>query len=100
VRIEDLVARQQRPLEWVAQAAAARPKSIHFLRMAGRSDRSLEIEAQTPNASDVGAYESALRQLPGVAEVQVHDLRAREGVTTFIVGLRFKSEPAPKEAKP
>lgn len=98
VRIDDLVARQQRPFEWLAQAAAVRPKSISFIRAVGQADRSLEIEAQTPNAADVGAYENALRKLPGVAEVQLRDLRAREGMTTFVAVLRFQAQAAAKEA--
>lgn len=93
LRIEHLSARQQRPLEWLAQASAVRPRSIQFIRAIGHNDRTIEIEAQTANANDVGNYEAALRKVPGLAKAETRDLRAREGVTTFVVALTFASGP-------
>ncbi len=89
-RIEDLAARQERPLEWLAMAGAARPRSLQFLRAASKKDRTLEIEVQTAVAGDAGTYEAALRRLTAVEQVETHDLRSREGLTTFVVALKFK----------
>ncbi len=99
VRIEDLAARQQRPLEWLGMAAAVRPRSVQFLRVAGRPDRTLEIEAQTVVAADIASFEAALRQLAGIQQVETRDLRSREGLATFVVALKFKagSPPARRE---
>jgi hypothetical protein len=94
-RVEDLTSRPERPFEWLAAAGAARPRSVQFVRAASRSDRMLEIEAQTANAADAGAYEAALRQLPQVESVITRDLRAREGLTTFVMAVKFKPAAAP-----
>lgn len=90
LRIEQLSERQQRPLEWLSAVGAARPRSVQFTRVVAHSDRTIEIEAQTGNANDVGNFEAALRQLPVLASVEVRDLRAREGMTSFVVALAFK----------
>jgi hypothetical protein len=94
-RVEDLTSRPERPFEWLAAAGAARPRSVQFVRAASRSDRLMEIEAQTANAGDAGAYEAALRQLPQVESVETRDLRARDGVTTFVMAVKFKTTAAP-----
>jgi hypothetical protein len=92
-RIEQLAERQQRPLEWLAAIGGARPRSVQFTRVVGRNDRTLEIEAQTPNANDVGVFESSLRKLPELDHVEIRDLRAREGMTSFVVALAFRPAP-------
>jgi hypothetical protein len=94
IRIEQLAVRQQRPLEWLSAIGTARPRSVQFTRVVGRNDRTLEIEAQTPNANDVGVFESSLRKLPDLDHVEIRDLRAREGLTSFVVALAFKPAPA------
>jgi hypothetical protein len=93
-RIEQLAVRQQRPLEWLSAIGSARPRSVQFTRVVGRNDRTLEIEAQTTNANDVGLFESALRKLPELDHVEIRDLRAREGMTSFVIALAFKPTPA------
>jgi len=94
MRIEQLSVRQQRPLEWLSAIGTARPRSVQFTRVVGRNDRTLEIEAQTTNANDVGVFEAALRKLPNLDHVEIRDLRAREGMTSFVVALAFKPAPA------
>jgi len=91
-RIDDLTARQERPLEWLSAVSAARPRSIQFLRVVSNNDRSLTIDAQTPDASAVGAYEMALRQRTDLEQVETRDLRSREGMTSFVLAVRFKPE--------
>jgi hypothetical protein len=90
-RVEDLTARPERPFEWLAAASAARPRSVQFLRTGSRGDRTLEIEAQTADAADAGVYEAALRQLPQVERVETRELRAREGMTSFVMAVKFKA---------
>ncbi len=96
-RIEDLTARQERPLEWLSLVSAARPRSIQFLRVVSNNDHSLTIDAQTPDAGAVGAYEAALRQRPELEQVETRDLRSREGMTSFVLAVRFKPANAPTE---
>lgn len=88
-RVEELAARQERPLEWLATASAVKPRSVYFLAVRSRGGRTLEIEAQTPNAAEVGAFENALRNRAGVGAVEVRDLRSRDGRATFLVVVRF-----------
>jgi hypothetical protein len=89
-RIEDLSARQEKPLEWLSVVSAARPRSIQFVRMVSNNDRSLTIDAQTPDAAAVGAFEAALRQRAELEQVETRDLRAREGLTSFVLAVKFK----------
>jgi hypothetical protein len=93
-RVEDLTARPERPFEWLAAAGAARPRSVQFLRTSSRGDRTLEIEAQTADAADAGVYEASLRQLPQVERVETRELRAREGMTSFVMAVKFKATAA------
>lgn len=93
-RVEDLTARPERPFEWLNVAREARPRSVQFLRAASRSNRTLEIEAQTADAADAGTFEAALRQAPQVESVETRELRAREGQTTFIMAVKFKAKAA------
>lgn len=88
-RIEDLAAREERPFEWLALVSAARPRSIQFTRVVSSNDRSLTIDAQTADAAAVGAYENALRDRPELVEVATRDLRSREGLTSFVLFVRF-----------
>lgn len=89
-RVEDLTARPERPFEWLAVAGAARPRSVQFIRTVSRGDRTLEIEAQTADAADAGVYEAALRQLQPIERVETRELRAREGMTSFVMAVKFK----------
>jgi hypothetical protein len=91
-RIEDLTERQERPLEWLSRVSAVRPRSVQFLRVVSNNDRTLTINAQTPDAAAVGAFETVLRQRTDLEQVEMRDLRSREGLTSFVLAVRFKPE--------
>jgi len=93
-RVEDLTHRRLRFFEMLAAINEPRPPSISFTRTGATGRNALEIEAQTSNADDIGAYENSLRALAALQQVEVRDLRTREGVTTFSLTAIFKSEPA------
>jgi len=93
-RIDELTHRRLRFFEMLATVNEPRPPSIQFTRTGTNGRNALEIEAQTGSADDVGAYEAALRNLPALEKVQVRDLRARDGVTTFGLSLAFKPDAA------
>lgn len=90
VRIEDLASRRMLPFEMLAVISEQRPPAVQFLRAATTGLRSLEIEAQTPNAVDAGAFEGALRKLAGIERVETREMRSRDGVTTFLLAATFK----------
>jgi Tfp pilus assembly protein PilN len=93
-RIDELTHRRLRFFEMLATINAPRPSSISFTRTSTSGRNALEIEAQTGSADDVGAYETALRALAGLEKVEVRDLRARDGVTTFALTIAFKADAA------
>ncbi len=94
-RIDELTHRRLRFFEMLAAINASRPGSIQFNRTGTSGRNALEIEAQTGSADDVGRYETSLRALPGLEKVEVRDLRARDGVTTFGLSVAFKPEATP-----
>lgn len=99
--IEDLAAREEKPLEWLSLVSSLRPRSVQFTRVSSNNDRSLVIDAQTGDAAAVGTYETTLRQRPEVAEVEVRDIRSREGLTSFSLALQFgPAAAATQEAQP
>ena len=91
-RIDELTHRRLRFFEMLATINEARPASIQFTRTGSNGRNALEIEAQTGSADDVGVYEAALRNLPALEKVEIRDLRARDGVTTFGLTLAFKPD--------
>jgi hypothetical protein len=89
-RIEEMTERRLMPFEMLAVINQNRPASIQFTRSSTTGLYTLEIEAQTSNAADVGQYESVLRASPDLAGVETRDLRSREGVTSFVLAVTFK----------
>lgn len=97
-RIDELTRRQLRFFEMLALINEPRPRSIQFTRTGSNGRNVLDIEAQTPNASDVGVFETALRALPAVESAQVGEIRGRDGVTTFTMKVAFKVQNIPVAA--
>ncbi len=99
-RVAELSKRRLMPLEMIAVLNRTRPASLVFARVTTTAQNALEIEAQTPNAGEVGVYEAALRSAPELAKVETRDLRSRDGTTTFTLNVTFKPEAlAPGGAK-
>jgi hypothetical protein len=97
-RIEEMTRRRLMPFEMLALVNQSRPASIQFTRTATTGLYSLEIEAQTTNAADVGQYEAVLRAATELAGIETRDLRSRDGLTTFILTVTFKPESLHREA--
>jgi hypothetical protein len=95
-RIDELTHKRLRFFEMLAAINAARPKSIQFTRTGTSGRTGLEIEAQTSSADDVGAYETALRNLPILDRVEVREPRVRDGMTTFGLSVAFKPDALPE----
>jgi hypothetical protein len=89
-RIEQMSERRLRAFEMLAVINQVRPAGLMFTRAVTNGRDTLEVEGQSANSANVGAYESALRALPQVAQVEFPDVRLREGVTTFQFSVRFK----------
>ena len=91
-RIAELSEKRLVPFEMLATVNPPRPDSVVFQRTVTRGLHGLEIEAQAGNAEDVGAYAAALKKLPELADVKTREVRARDGVTSFVLALEFKPE--------
>ena len=91
-RVAELARRRLMPFEMIAVLNRPRPPAMLFSRVSTTGQNVLELEAQTPNAAEAGAYEAALRAAPELAAVETRDLRARDGVTTFTLTATFKPE--------
>jgi Tfp pilus assembly protein PilN len=94
-RIDELAHRRLRFFEMLSSINELRPRSIQFTRTGTNGQRMLEIEAQTNSADDVGTFETALRKLATLDKVEIRDLRARDGVTTFALSVAFRSDSPP-----
>ena len=97
-RIEEMTQRRLMPFEMLVMINQNRPASIQFVRTTTTGLNTLEIEAQTSNAADVGQYEAVLRASQQLAGVETRDLRSREGVTSFILTVTFRPALPHKEA--
>ena len=106
-RIEEMSQRRLRAFEMLAVINQVRPPGLMFTRAVTNGRDVLEVEGQSANSDNVGAYESALRALPQLSGVEFPDVRLREGVTTFQFSVRFKdgsltsvtgTQPAPAPA--
>jgi hypothetical protein len=91
-RIAELSEKRLKPFEMLALINPARPESVVFQRAVTRGLLKIEIEAQAQNAEDVGNYARSLKEQPGVASAAARDIRAREGITSFILDVEFKAE--------
>jgi hypothetical protein len=91
-RITDLSTQSPMPLEMLAIANQQRPGTVDFQRINCKTNNAIEIEARTTNASDITAFEKALKELPEVVSVASRDIRARDTLTTFTFTITFKPE--------
>lgn len=91
-RIREVTQRRLMPFEMIALINQNRPASIQFVRTSTSGLHTLEIEAQTASAADVGQYEAVLRAAPELAGVETRDLRSRDGLTTFTLTVNFRPE--------
>lgn len=89
-RLEKMTAQQLRPFEMLAAVNQPRPASVEFLRVSTNGPLQLSIEAQTNEASDLRTYETALRSIPGIQQVELRDPRMRSGRTSFQLEVTFK----------
>jgi hypothetical protein len=99
-RIAELSEKRLMPFEMLALINPTRPDTVVFQRLVTRDLVSLEVEAQTSSPEDVGSYALALKALPALAEVQTRDVRARDGVTSFVLAVKFHPEALRGEGEP
>ncbi len=89
-RIEELSTKRLLPLEMISVVAAKKPPAIQFLRATTSGLYTIQIEAQTSNAGEIGGYKAALEQTPGCDHVEIRDQLLRNNVASFTLIVTFK----------
>ncbi len=97
-KVEDLGRNRPLPFEMLALANVHRPAGVTFTAVAHKAGPSLEIEARTASAAEVGAFEQALAADAAVAKAEMRSIQGREGVTSFSLAVTFKPEALRKAA--
>jgi hypothetical protein len=91
-RVDELARQRLRPFEMLVVLNEKRPASVQFVRTTTQGSNTVEVEAQTANAGDVSNFEQALHDAAGVATVKTRDIRARDGVTSFVITVVFQPD--------
>jgi hypothetical protein len=89
LRIEETKQRRLRPFELLALVNRDRPVTLIFSRVTTVGARGLEIEASSPQAGDVSAFEAALRQRAELERIELRELRTRDNLTSFTLAVQF-----------
>lgn len=110
-RLAGYIDRKPQPLELLAYVNDLRPNAVYFTKVSVDGGLQMMIDGATSSLAEVNEYEAALRNAPGLASVELKNVRAREGGGTFQLVLGFrpgfamaavpaKEEPVPAEALP
>ena len=96
-RIDELSTKRLLPLEMISVVAGKKPASIQFLRATATTDSlyTVQIEAQTSNAGEIGGFKSALEKLPECDHVEIRDQLLRNNVASFTLLVTFKPTALP-----
>jgi hypothetical protein len=96
-RIDELSTKRLLPLEMISVVAAKKPASMQFLRATATTSSlyTIQIEAQTSNAGEIGGLKTALEQTPGCAHVEIRDQLMRNNVASFTLLVTFKPTALP-----
>jgi len=77
------------PFEMIQSIIPLKPKSVYFTSAKTEGHNSMIIDANTTNVADVNQFESALRAMSEVQNVEVRNLKSREDGTSFTLVLSF-----------
>lgn len=89
-RITELSTRRLLPLEMISIVASKKPPAIQFLRAATSGLVTLNVDAQTNNAAEIGTFKTALEALPECERVEVHLQGSRDSLTPFTLTVTFR----------
>lgn len=91
-RIQELSTNRLRPFEMIALAQSKQPASVTFSRATTSGLYKLEVEAYTANPADVGVYQSGLRSLPQLSQVDIQNQVSRDGISSFRLVITVRPE--------
>jgi hypothetical protein len=96
-RIDELSTKRLLPLEMISVVAAKKPPMMQFLRATATTSslNTVQIEAQTTNAGEIGTFKTALEQLPSCDHVEIRDQVLRNNVASFTLLVTFKPTALP-----
>ncbi len=91
-RMEQIATQRLMPFEMLVVLNNIKPHSLQFVRVSTVGVLEMDVEAQTPNASDLRDYEQSLNKVPAIEKVEMRDPHTRENMTTFLIQVTFKRE--------
>ena len=96
-RIDELSTKRLLPLEMISIVAAKKPAMMQFLRATATTSSlyTIQIDAQTTNAGEIGGFKTALEALQGCDHVEVRDQVLRNNVASFTLLVTFKPAALP-----
>jgi hypothetical protein len=96
-RIDELSTKRLLPLEMISVVAAKKPATMQFLRATATTTSlyTIQIEAQTSNAGEIGGFKTALEQTPGCDHVEIRDQLLRNNIASFTLLVTFKPTALP-----
>jgi hypothetical protein len=96
-RIDELSTKRLLPLEMISIVAGKKPATMQFLRATATTSSlyTIQIEAQTTNAGEIGGFKTALEQLPGCDHVEIRDQLLRNNIASFTLFVTFKPTALP-----
>ncbi|HLP09757.1 MAG TPA: PilN domain-containing protein [Opitutaceae bacterium] len=89
-RLAGYIDRKPQPLELLAYVNDLRPRSIYFTKVSVEGGLQMVVEGSTNVLAEINEFEAALRRAPAFANVEVKNIRAREGGGTFQLTLAFR----------
>jgi hypothetical protein len=110
-RLTNYLDRKPMPLDLLGYINDQRPGSIYFTKVSTEGASQMTVEGATSVLADVNEYEAALKRTDAIANVEVKNIRVREGGGTFQLLIKFKpgalssntmaaASPAPAPAAP
>jgi hypothetical protein len=96
-RIDELSTKRLLPLEMISIVAAKKPAMMQFLRATATTSSlyTIQIEAQTTNAGEIGGFKTALEAVPGCDHVEIRDQVLRNNIASFTLLVTFKPSALP-----
>jgi hypothetical protein len=89
-RISELSTRRLLPLEMISLVASKKPAAIQFMRATTSGLVTLNVDAQTNNAGEIGTFRTALESLPECERVEIRLLGSRDNLTPFTLIVTFR----------
>lgn len=91
-RMEQMAGQSMKPFEMLALINAQRPHSMTFISASTSSPKQMDIKAEVTNAGDMSSFETALRKVSQIEQVELSRQQLQSsGVTSFELKVVFRT---------